>query len=63
MVVFISCCADCITEQFEGLTNDTVYFMTTLNQTLTCFEKYKQVRNARGDDVRCESMIRMNVLL
>lgn len=57
MVIFICCCADCITEQFQGLTNSTLYFMTTLNQTLTCFEKYQQVRNAPGDYVYCEFMI------
>lgn len=43
MVVFISCCADCIIKGFQSLTNDTLYYMTTLNQTLTCFEKYQQV--------------------
>ncbi|XP_006792548.1 osteopetrosis-associated transmembrane protein 1 [Neolamprologus brichardi] len=35
-------CAQCVTGHFESLTNDTLYFMSTLNQTLTCFEKYQQ---------------------
>ncbi|KAF0021877.1 hypothetical protein F2P81_025870 [Scophthalmus maximus] len=34
-------CDHCITQGFLSLTNDTQYFMTTLNQTLTCFEKYQ----------------------
>lgn len=39
----IFCCADCVTKGLQSLTNDTLYFMNTLNQTLTCFEKYQQV--------------------
>lgn len=35
-------CDNCITNGFQSLTNDTLYFMYTLNQTLTCFEKYQQ---------------------
>ncbi|KAM7367826.1 hypothetical protein PAMP_014100 [Pampus punctatissimus] len=35
-------CQNCITEGFQSLTNDTLNFMSTLNQTLTCFEKYQQ---------------------
>ncbi|CAG5927980.1 unnamed protein product [Menidia menidia] len=35
-------CSHCITDAYRSLTNDTMFFMTTLNQTLTCFEKYKQ---------------------
>ncbi|XP_030577392.1 osteopetrosis-associated transmembrane protein 1 [Archocentrus centrarchus] len=35
-------CANCLTKGFQGLTNDTLVFMATLNQTLTCFEKYQQ---------------------
>ncbi|CAK6961864.1 osteopetrosis-associated transmembrane protein 1 [Scomber scombrus] len=35
-------CNNCIKKGFQDLTNDTVYFMSTLNQTLTCFEKYQQ---------------------
>lgn len=34
-------CDNCI-NGFQSLTNDTLYFMSTLNQTLTCFEKYQQ---------------------
>ncbi|CAJ1078137.1 osteopetrosis-associated transmembrane protein 1 [Xyrichtys novacula] len=33
-------CDNCITEGYESLTNDTLYFMNTLNHTLSCFEKY-----------------------
>ncbi|KAK2856175.1 hypothetical protein Q5P01_004910 [Channa striata] len=35
-------CQHCVTDKFQGLTNSTLYFMAILNQTLTCFEKYKQ---------------------
>ncbi len=56
MIIFISCCADCITKGFQGLTSDTRYFMTTLNQTLTCFEKYQQVQLKSHDDVRLSRM-------
>ncbi|XP_039980393.1 osteopetrosis-associated transmembrane protein 1 [Xiphias gladius] len=35
-------CNYCITKGFQSLTNDTLYFISTLNQTLTCFEKYQQ---------------------
>ncbi|XP_054474710.1 osteopetrosis-associated transmembrane protein 1 [Anoplopoma fimbria] len=38
----ISNCGNCITKGFQSLTNDTLYFMSTLNQTLTCFKKYQQ---------------------
>ncbi|XP_059213128.1 osteopetrosis-associated transmembrane protein 1 [Centropristis striata] len=34
-------CHNCITEGFQSLTNDTLYFMSTVNQTLSCFEKYQ----------------------
>ncbi|XP_074471461.1 osteopetrosis-associated transmembrane protein 1 [Sebastes fasciatus] len=37
-----SACDNCIAPGFQSLTNDTLYFMNTLNQTLTCFEKYQQ---------------------
>lgn len=39
-----SACDKCITkgQGLTNLTNDTLYFMSTLNQTLTCFEKYQQ---------------------
>ncbi|KAM4522122.1 osteopetrosis-associated transmembrane protein 1 [Odontesthes bonariensis] len=35
-------CVHCVTNGFIGLNNDTLFFMATLNQTLTCFDKYKQ---------------------
>nr|XP_061807009.1 osteopetrosis-associated transmembrane protein 1-like [Nerophis lumbriciformis] len=35
-------CDNCITNGFLSLTDDTLYFMSTLNQTLTCFERYQQ---------------------
>ncbi|KAK2890112.1 osteopetrosis-associated transmembrane protein 1 isoform X1 [Channa argus] len=35
-------CKQCITKEFQSLTNDTLYFMAMLNQTRTCFEKYPQ---------------------
>ncbi|XP_034756425.1 osteopetrosis-associated transmembrane protein 1 [Etheostoma cragini] len=36
-----SACDNCI-KGFQSLTNDTLYFLSSLNQTLTCFEKYQQ---------------------
>lgn len=36
-------CAECITTGYQSLTNDTLVFLATLNQTLTCFEKNQQV--------------------
>lgn len=35
-------CDNCITKGFQSLTNVTLYFLSTLNQTLTCFEKHQQ---------------------
>ncbi|XP_073348905.1 osteopetrosis-associated transmembrane protein 1 [Pagrus major] len=35
-------CDNCITKGFQRLTNDTLYFMNTLNQTYDCFDKYRQ---------------------
>ncbi|MEQ2308562.1 hypothetical protein AMECASPLE_029402 [Ameca splendens] len=35
-------CQQCITKDLKGRNNDTLYFLTLLNQTITCFEKYKQ---------------------
>ncbi|KAI3364267.1 hypothetical protein L3Q82_011067 [Scortum barcoo] len=35
----ISNCDNCIAKGFQSLTNDTLYYMANLNQTLTCFEK------------------------
>eukprot|EP00066_Takifugu_rubripes_P006853 XP_003971934.2 PREDICTED: osteopetrosis-associated transmembrane protein 1 [Takifugu rubripes] len=35
-------CDRCITTGYRSLTNDTLVFLATLNQTLTCFEKNQQ---------------------
>ncbi|TNN64460.1 Osteopetrosis-associated transmembrane protein 1 [Liparis tanakae] len=35
-------CDQCITGGFQSLTNDTMYFLDTVNQTITCFKKYQQ---------------------
>uniref|UniRef100_A0A3Q1ET04 Osteoclastogenesis associated transmembrane protein 1 n=1 Tax=Acanthochromis polyacanthus TaxID=80966 RepID=A0A3Q1ET04_9TELE len=35
-------CDHCITATFQSLTNTTLYFMTVLNQTITCFDQYKE---------------------
>ncbi|XP_061610023.1 osteopetrosis-associated transmembrane protein 1 [Phyllopteryx taeniolatus] len=35
-------CDNCINDGFRSLTDDTLYFMSILNQTLTCFERYQQ---------------------
>ncbi|XP_077409802.1 osteopetrosis-associated transmembrane protein 1 [Vanacampus margaritifer] len=37
-----SACDNCINDGFQSLTDDTLYFMSTLNQTLTCFDRYQQ---------------------
>ncbi|CAM4694423.1 unnamed protein product [Leuciscus chuanchicus] len=34
-------CKNCLTEDSEALSNETVYFMAILNQSLTCFEQYQ----------------------
>ncbi|KAM4633297.1 osteopetrosis-associated transmembrane protein 1 isoform 2-T2 [Polymixia lowei] len=38
----LSGCKDCVSKDLQSLTNDTLYFMAVLNQSLTCFEKYQQ---------------------
>ncbi|KAM3602453.1 uncharacterized protein V6R79_004457 [Siganus canaliculatus] len=38
----LSACDNCITEDFQSLTPDMLYFMATLNQTIMCFDKYQQ---------------------
>lgn len=35
-------CKHCVTKDLQGLNNDTLYYLTLLNQTITCFEKYKE---------------------
>ncbi|XP_016149023.1 osteopetrosis-associated transmembrane protein 1-like isoform X2 [Sinocyclocheilus grahami] len=35
-------CKQCLTEDQEALSNDTVFFMATLNQSLSCFEQYQK---------------------
>ncbi|XP_075940414.1 osteopetrosis-associated transmembrane protein 1 [Anarhichas minor] len=35
-------CGKCITNGFQSLTNDTLYFLNAHTQTITCFNKYKQ---------------------
>uniref|UniRef100_A0A1A7Y8H6 Osteopetrosis associated transmembrane protein 1 n=1 Tax=Iconisemion striatum TaxID=60296 RepID=A0A1A7Y8H6_9TELE len=35
-------CAQCLSKDFQSQTNDTLFFLNVLNQTITCFEKYKQ---------------------
>nr|XP_057912884.1 osteopetrosis-associated transmembrane protein 1 [Doryrhamphus excisus] len=37
-----SACDNCIVDGFQNLTNDSLYFISTLNQTLSCFERYQQ---------------------
>ncbi|KAM9339241.1 osteopetrosis-associated transmembrane protein 1 [Symphorus nematophorus] len=37
-----SACNNCVAQGYQSLTDDTLYFMSTLNQTITCFDKYKQ---------------------
>ncbi|XP_071403464.1 osteopetrosis-associated transmembrane protein 1 isoform X1 [Centroberyx affinis] len=38
-------CTYCVANGFQSLTNDTLYFMSALNQSLACFEKYQQQGN------------------
>ncbi|CAB1343248.1 unnamed protein product [Coregonus sp. 'balchen'] len=35
-------CNSCVSPGLHSLTNDTLYFMATLNQSLSCFEKFQQ---------------------
>ncbi|XP_073672683.1 osteopetrosis-associated transmembrane protein 1 [Garra rufa] len=35
-------CSKCLTEDQEALTNDTVNFMATLNQSLSCFQQFQK---------------------
>ncbi|TRY99181.1 hypothetical protein DNTS_001979 [Danionella cerebrum] len=35
-------CSHCLIEHQEALSNDTVHFMVTLNQSLSCFTQYQQ---------------------
>lgn len=35
-------CEHCVAKGFQSLTNDTLFFMSTLNETISCFDKYKQ---------------------
>ncbi|XP_041716230.2 osteopetrosis-associated transmembrane protein 1 isoform X2 [Coregonus clupeaformis] len=35
-------CNRCVSPGHHSLTNDTLYFMATLNQSLSCFEKYQK---------------------
>ncbi len=37
----IFCSLECLTEDHEALSNDTLYFMATANQSLSCFEQYQ----------------------
>lgn len=41
--IFSSSCADCVSDGYQSLSNDTLHFLDILNQTISCFEKYKQV--------------------
>ncbi|KAM3861075.1 osteopetrosis-associated transmembrane protein 1 [Diretmus argenteus] len=34
-------CENCVAKDLQSLTNDTLNFLTALNQSLTCFEKYQ----------------------
>ncbi|XP_037541435.1 osteopetrosis-associated transmembrane protein 1 [Nematolebias whitei] len=37
-----SVCSHCVSDGYQSLSNDTLHFLDILNQTITCFEKYKQ---------------------
>ncbi|XP_036398506.1 osteopetrosis-associated transmembrane protein 1-like isoform X1 [Megalops cyprinoides] len=41
----ISNCARCLSEGGQSLSNVTLYYMATLNQSLSCFEKHQQQGN------------------
>ncbi|KAG7460872.1 hypothetical protein MATL_G00203570 [Megalops atlanticus] len=40
-----SACDRCLTKELSSLSNDTLYYMATLNQSLSCFEKHQQQGN------------------
>ncbi|KAG8011346.1 Dynein regulatory complex protein 1 [Nibea albiflora] len=55
-------CNNCISKGFQNLTSDTLYFMNTLNLTLTCFEQYQQ-KNKSELCANCKADYRnLNVL-
>ncbi|XP_013865460.1 osteopetrosis-associated transmembrane protein 1 [Austrofundulus limnaeus] len=37
-----SACSSCVSKGYQSLSNDTLYFLDVLNQTIACFDKYKQ---------------------
>ncbi|XP_030628414.1 osteopetrosis-associated transmembrane protein 1 [Chanos chanos] len=37
-----SLCTQCLSRDLKSLSNDTLFYLSTLNRTLQCFEKYKQ---------------------
>ncbi|KAJ8397639.1 hypothetical protein AAFF_G00436380 [Aldrovandia affinis] len=41
----LSGCDRCVAEGLHSLTNDTLYYMAALNQSLSCFEKHQQQGN------------------
>ncbi|XP_076011240.1 osteopetrosis-associated transmembrane protein 1 [Genypterus blacodes] len=59
----VSGCINCISKGLQSLTNDTLYFMNILNQTLTCFEMYRQGGNHSELCTKCKDDYRgLNVL-
>ncbi|XP_056126784.1 osteopetrosis-associated transmembrane protein 1 [Rhinichthys klamathensis goyatoka] len=54
-------CKQCLTEDQEALSNETVYFMAILNQSLTCFEQYQSNHSELCKDCKA-SYKRLNEL-
>lgn len=54
-------CIECITTGYQSLTNDTLVFLATLNQTLTCFEKNQQV-DQNSDSAACARCVSINCI-
>ncbi|XP_067273758.1 osteopetrosis-associated transmembrane protein 1 [Pseudorasbora parva] len=54
-------CEQCLTEDHEALSNDTVYFMATLNHSLSCFEQYQRNHSELCKDCKA-SYKRLNEL-
>ncbi|XP_029591594.1 osteopetrosis-associated transmembrane protein 1 isoform X1 [Salmo trutta] len=51
-------CNRCVSQRHHSLTNDTLYFMETLNQSLSCFEKYQKQGNHSELCTECKATYR-----
>lgn len=40
IILIFFCLLECLIEDQDALSNDTLYYVATLNQSLSCFEQY-----------------------